>query len=107
MDTNVSEEHAASIYRAKMCRVRNQMDYMTRLHGGWSLRSTGRGNEINPMWYNRNSEKEDSSFRGHRACSSEILVSPYVTTQKTTMLGSRYSIPIFLLEGKVLVKHHL
>jgi hypothetical protein len=80
VDTNVSEGYAASIFRVKMCRISNQMDYTSRLHGGWSLRSTGRGHEINPIWYNRNSEKEDGSFQGHRACLSEMSVSTYVTT---------------------------
>jgi hypothetical protein len=42
-DTDVSEEHAASIFRVEVYGLRNRLEYVctSRLQGRWSLRSTG------------------------------------------------------------------
>jgi hypothetical protein len=39
VDTNVSEEYTASIFRAKVSQVRTPSVYIGRLRGKWALRS--------------------------------------------------------------------
>jgi hypothetical protein len=44
VDTDISEKHAASIFRAEECRVSNWLDYT----GRWSLGPLGEGKKLEP-----------------------------------------------------------
>lgn len=37
LDANISEEDVTFTFKVKVCRVKNQLDYMGRLLGRWSL----------------------------------------------------------------------
>lgn len=43
MDTNVSEEHAAAMFRVEVCMTRIQVGYIRRLHARWTLGYKGKG----------------------------------------------------------------
>jgi hypothetical protein len=52
---NISEEHAASVFRAKARTERTQFKYIDKFQGRWSLRSILGGDEIETV--NNKSEK--------------------------------------------------
>jgi hypothetical protein len=48
VDTNILEEHALSIFRVAICRLRNWLCYIGKLQERWSLRHMARGKELEP-----------------------------------------------------------
>jgi hypothetical protein len=62
MDTNILKEHAFSMIRVKVSRMRMQLGYVCRLYGRWSYSSRGEKG-VNLIWLkgviNRKCEKND------------------------------------------------
>jgi hypothetical protein len=50
--TNVSEEHAAFIFRVEVCKFGNGVGYIDKLQGGWSWDPRSGGKERNPVQAN-------------------------------------------------------
>jgi hypothetical protein len=60
VDTSISNQHAASIFKVGMYGLRNWLGHIDRLKGKWSFIPTGGVRKWSPVLANRSSEHENA-----------------------------------------------
>jgi hypothetical protein len=67
MDTDVSEEHAATIFRVEACRVRNQLAFSGSLQARWGYSDPSDGvRKLNLVWGIKSSRQENGLSERHK-----------------------------------------